>query len=130
MTVQSIGPYIATAIAATVGDPRNFASGRHFAAWLGTDPKTAFYGRKRKAWRNKQARRQLYSVGYSFMALGRLWLVSARYDAELAERRYEAVDPGNRLIAATLETRWNDAVQRLHDLEAELAAFERKRAVR
>jgi hypothetical protein len=30
------------------------------------------------------------------------------------------------LIAATLETRWNDAVQRLHDLEAELAAFERK----
>jgi hypothetical protein len=50
----------------------------------------------------------------------------ARYDAELAERRYEAVDPCNRLIAATLETRWNDAVQRLHDLEAELAAFERK----
>ena len=49
----------------------------------------------------------------------------ARYDAELAERRYEAVDLGNRLIA-TLETRWNDAVQRLHDLEAELAAFERK----
>ena len=32
----------------------------------------------------------------------------------------------NRLIAATLETRWNDALQRLHDLEAELAAFERK----
>ena len=50
----------------------------------------------------------------------------ARYDADLAERRYEAVDPSNRLIAATLETRWNDAMQRLHDLEAELAAFERK----
>src|SRR5215831_11631205 len=33
----------------------------------------------------------------------------ARYDADLAERRYEAVDPGNRLIAATLEQRWNDA---------------------
>jgi hypothetical protein len=26
----------------------------------------------------------------------------ARYDADLAERRYEAVDPGNRLIASTL----------------------------
>src|SRR6202042_2256396 len=39
MTVQSIGPYIATAIAATSGDPRNFASGRHFAAWLGLTPK-------------------------------------------------------------------------------------------
>ena len=56
----------------------------------------------------------------------RMRIERARYDAELAERRYEAVDPGNRLIAATLETRWNDAVQRLHDLEAELAAFERK----
>ena len=36
----------------------------------------------------------------------------ARYDADLAERRYEAVDPGNRLIAGTLEQRWNDAMQR------------------
>src|SRR5215468_1882579 len=50
----------------------------------------------------------------------------ARYDADLAERRYEAVDPGNRLIAATLEQRWNDAMQRLLELEAELANFERQ----
>jgi DNA invertase Pin-like site-specific DNA recombinase len=56
----------------------------------------------------------------------RMRIERARYDADLAERRYEAVDPCNRLIAATLEARWNDAVQRLHDLEAELAAFERK----
>ncbi len=56
----------------------------------------------------------------------RMRIERARYDAELAERRYEAVDPCNRLIAATLEARWNDAMQRLHDLEAELAAFERK----
>jgi hypothetical protein len=50
----------------------------------------------------------------------------AHYDVDLAERRYEAVDPCNRLIAATLEQRWNDAMRRLHDLEAELAAFERQ----
>jgi hypothetical protein len=50
----------------------------------------------------------------------------ARYDADLAERRYEAVDPGNRLIAGTLEQRWNDAMQRLLELEAELANFERQ----
>jgi hypothetical protein len=56
----------------------------------------------------------------------RMRIERARYEAELAERRYETVDPANRLIAATLETRWNDAMQRLHDLEAELAAFERK----
>jgi DNA invertase Pin-like site-specific DNA recombinase len=50
----------------------------------------------------------------------------ARYDTDLAERRYEAVDPANRLIASTLEQRWNDAMQRLLELEAELAAFKRQ----
>ncbi len=50
----------------------------------------------------------------------------ARYDADLAERRYEAVDPANRLIAATLEQRWNDALQRVLELEAEMARFERQ----
>jgi hypothetical protein len=48
----------------------------------------------------------------------------ARYDMDLAERRYEAVDPHNRLIAATLEQRWNDAMQKLRDLETEFADFE------
>ena len=56
----------------------------------------------------------------------RMRIERARYDVDLAERRYEAVDPGNRLIAATLEQRWNEAMQRLHDLEADLAAFERQ----
>jgi DNA invertase Pin-like site-specific DNA recombinase len=56
----------------------------------------------------------------------RMRIDRARYEAELAERRYEAVDPTNRLIAATLEQRWNDALQRLQDLETELAAFERR----
>ena len=56
----------------------------------------------------------------------RMRIERARYEAELAERRYELVDPSNRLIAATLEQRWNDAMQRLHDLEAELAAFEQQ----
>jgi DNA invertase Pin-like site-specific DNA recombinase len=56
----------------------------------------------------------------------RMRIERARYDADLAERRYEAVDPSNRLIAGTLETRWNNAVQRLHGLQAELAAFEQK----
>jgi hypothetical protein len=50
----------------------------------------------------------------------------ARYDADLAERRYEAVDPHNRLIAGTLEQRWNDAAQRVLELETEFANFERQ----
>ncbi|TIU23468.1 MAG: recombinase family protein, partial [Mesorhizobium sp.] len=56
----------------------------------------------------------------------RLRIERARYDADLAERRYEAVDPANRLIAATLEKRWNDAEQRVLDLGAQIAAFERQ----
>src|SRR5215475_444228 len=50
----------------------------------------------------------------------------ARYDADLAERRYEAVDPHNRLVASTLEQRWNDAAQRVLDLETEFADYERQ----
>ena len=42
----------------------------------------------------------------------------ARYDATLAERRYAACDPDNRLIAATLERNWEVALRRLRDLEA------------
>jgi hypothetical protein len=47
----------------------------------------------------------------------RMRIERARYDMDLAERRYEAVDPANRLIAATLEQRWNDAMQRSRDHE-------------
>jgi hypothetical protein len=50
----------------------------------------------------------------------------AQYEADLAERRYDTVDPNNRLIAATLEQRWNEALQRLRDLEAELTNFEQQ----
>jgi hypothetical protein len=50
----------------------------------------------------------------------------ARYDAELAERRYEEADPSNRLVASTLEKRWNDAMQRMIELKAEVAEFEQK----
>ncbi|MCW3477936.1 IS110 family RNA-guided transposase [Limobrevibacterium gyesilva] len=39
LTVPGIGPFTATVLAATVGDPNQFRSGRHFAAWLGLVPK-------------------------------------------------------------------------------------------
>ena len=45
----------------------------------------------------------------------------AEYDVTLAARRYEAVDPDNRLVAAELETRWNTALTRLRDCQARLA---------
>ena len=37
----------------------------------------------------------------------------ARHHAELARRRYLAVDPDNRLVADTLEADWNDALRAL-----------------
>jgi DNA invertase Pin-like site-specific DNA recombinase len=48
----------------------------------------------------------------------------ARYDAQLAGRRYERVDPDMRLVAAELEARWNAALERVRDLEGRLAAFD------
>src|SRR5258708_18108862 len=50
----------------------------------------------------------------------------ARYNADLAERRYEAVDPGNRLIASTVGQRLTDAIQRLLRLHARVANFQRQ----
>jgi hypothetical protein len=41
----------------------------------------------------------------------------ARYHAELARRRYLAVDPANRLVAHTLEADWNTALRGLRDAQ-------------
>jgi DNA invertase Pin-like site-specific DNA recombinase len=41
----------------------------------------------------------------------------ARYDASLAERRYEHVDPAKRHVARELEARWNAALERVVALE-------------
>ena len=49
-----------------------------------------------------------------------LELQQARYEASLAERRYAACDPDNRLIAATLEKNWETALCRVRDCEARL----------
>jgi DNA invertase Pin-like site-specific DNA recombinase len=48
----------------------------------------------------------------------------ARYEARLAARRYEAVDPDQRLVAAELEARWNAALQKTCELETRLQEFD------
>lgn len=47
----------------------------------------------------------------------RLRLERARYEAERAERQFDAVEPENRLVARTLERRWNEKLQPLEELE-------------
>jgi len=53
-------------------------------------------------------------------------LERAEYEAALAERRYQEVDPSQRLVAATLERRWNEALLRLEDLKKQAAEFQRQ----
>jgi DNA invertase Pin-like site-specific DNA recombinase len=55
-------------------------------------------------------------------------LERAQYEAALAERRYKEVDPSNRLVAGTLEKRWNDALVQLEELRQQYAEVERKEA--
>jgi hypothetical protein len=50
----------------------------------------------------------------------------ARYEVELAERRYQAVDPSNRLVAATLENRWEQALGQERHLQEEYNRFLRE----
>jgi transposase len=46
--IPGVGPLIASAIAASVPDPRVFESGRDFAAWLGLTPRRNSTGGKKK----------------------------------------------------------------------------------
>jgi len=48
-------------------------------------------------------------------------LEEARYEASLAARRYEVVDPTKRLVARELEARWNAALERVAQLEQRIA---------
>src|SRR5580658_2072970 len=51
-------------------------------------------------------------------------LEQARYEAKLAARRYEAVDPDRRLVAAELEARWNSALEKVKALEGRVGECE------
>jgi len=53
-----------------------------------------------------------------------LELEQARYEAKLAGRRYEAVDPDRRLVAAELEARWNTALQKVQGLEERVREYD------
>jgi DNA invertase Pin-like site-specific DNA recombinase len=52
-----------------------------------------------------------------------LRLERSRYEADLARRRFVAVDPENRLVARTLEREWNDKLAELERLEREYASW-------
>jgi DNA invertase Pin-like site-specific DNA recombinase len=55
-----------------------------------------------------------------------LQLEQARYEARLAQRQYDAVDPDNRLVASELERRWNEKLERVSHLEQAYAEAEQE----
>jgi len=55
-----------------------------------------------------------------------LKLERAQYEASRAQRQYDAVEPENRLVARTLEKRWNEKLQQLTELEI---AYEQARKI-
>ncbi len=74
------------------------------------------------------ALRELETRDQAIMRQWQMRLERAEYEAALAERRYQEVDPSQRLVASTLERRWNNALLHLEDLKKQVAEFQRQEA--
>jgi DNA invertase Pin-like site-specific DNA recombinase len=51
-------------------------------------------------------------------------LEAARYTAQRAQRQFDAADPENRLVTDELERRWNQALERVREIETRIAAHQ------
>jgi len=71
---------------------------------------------------------ELESRDQSILRQWQMRLERAEYEVALSERRYQEVDPANRLVAGTLERRWNDALVHLEDLKKEAVEFQCQKA--
>lgn len=74
------------------------------------------------------ALRELETRDQAMMRQWQMRVERAEYEAALAERRYEEVDPSNRLVASTLERRWNEALLQVQDLKKQAAEFQQQKA--
>ena len=74
------------------------------------------------------ALRELETRDQAIMRQWQMRLERAEYEAALAERRYQEVDPSQRLVAGTLERRWNDALLQLQDLKKQAAEVQLQEA--
>ena len=57
-----------------------------------------------------------------------LELERARYEADRCRRQYDAVEPENRLVARNLERRWDEALERVNQLNEKLSQFDTSQA--
>jgi DNA invertase Pin-like site-specific DNA recombinase len=74
------------------------------------------------------ALQELESRDQTILRQWQMRLERAEYEAALAERRYQEVDPSQRLVAGTLERRWNDALLQLEELKKQASEFLRQEA--
>jgi DNA invertase Pin-like site-specific DNA recombinase len=63
------------------------------------------------------------------LAVFELAVERARYEAERAQRQYDAVEPENRLVARTLERAWEDKLAAVRQAENDLRAQQARRPV-
>ncbi len=59
----------------------------------------------------------------------RMRIEKAEYEAQLAQKRYEEVDPSNRLVAGTLEKRWETALNNIEVAEREFDDHRQKNSI-
>jgi hypothetical protein len=74
------------------------------------------------------ALRELESRDHAIHHQWQMRLERAEYEAALAERRYQEVDPSNRLVAGTLEQRWNEALLQVDSVKQQAADGLRREA--
>lgn len=75
-----------------------------------------------------EAVRELARRDDAIMRMWKMRLERADYEAQLAQKCYDEVDPSNRLVAATLERRWNDRLIEFEQVREQYAEFEQKHA--
>ena len=128
--MRGVAQIVAVTVAAEVGDFSRFANPRQLMAYLGLVPTNnarrdlcglpmpSGAGPQRKRARRRPCRGADAAADQANAArrgcfAGPLSASSRRqrYDASLAERRYEHVDPAKRHVARELETRWNAALE-------------------
>lgn len=76
------------------------------------------------------AMQALEELGTARQEADRQWeqqLQQADYEVELARRRYESTEPGNRLVAAELEAQWEEALRQRERLKQQHLEFQRNR---
>jgi len=97
LTIPGIGPIVATALVATIGDAKTFTSGRHLAAWLGLVPRqNSSGGKERLGGISKTGDGYVHRMlVHGARALLRWWRTSSPWVVKLLER-----SPVNVAVAA------------------------------